>query len=85
MCSHSFCVHSFCTGLGFGAGGDRYVGLWRAEVMEAEIFRPRTAPVEGGPRDWAEASTTRLRLVVGDASGARTQLMIPYTRMCVPT
>ena len=61
----------------------RHVGLWRAAVVDVEVdvrFEPRfREPRARGP---AGAESRALRLLVGDASGARSELSVPYDRRC---
>ena len=59
--------------------GNRHVGLWRAAVVDLEVdvkveqrFR---APRDRGP---VGAQSRVLRLLVGDGSGARSELSVPY-------
>ncbi|CAL8465254.1 g4789 [Coccomyxa elongata] len=59
----------------------RHVGLWRAAVVDVALdvrFEPRfREPRARGP---AGAESRLLRLLVGDASGARSELSVPYDR-----
>ena len=61
----------------------RYVGLWRAEVLESEVVGRRPVSFAADP---AERRRRRgpvqptLELLVGDSSGARAQISVPYDR-----
>ena len=59
--------------------GGRHVGLWRAAVVDVEVdvrVEPRfRAPKQRGP---VGAQLRMLRLLVGDGSGARSELSVPY-------
>ncbi|KAK9798175.1 hypothetical protein WJX73_007134 [Symbiochloris irregularis] len=53
----------------------RHVALWRATVVDCEIVaRPLRSRVQGAA--WDETDT--LRLLVGDGSGARSLLTVPF-------
>ena len=64
----------------------REQGLWRACVDSVELQARRTprfsgpAPQVGRPP--ARAFEPQLHLVVGDQSGARTEITVPYDRRC---
>ena len=56
----------------------RHMALWRAQVVESEVL--------GRPRGWAAGQAPSmpgavgpiLRLLVGDGSGARAELLVPH-------
>ena len=56
----------------------RHVALWRAQVLDYEVL--------GRPRGWNAGRSPALpdfagpvlRLLVGDSSGARTELLVPH-------
>ena len=58
--------------------GRRHVALWRAQVLDYQVL--------GRPRGWNAGSSPALpnfagpvlRLLVGDSSGARTELLVPH-------
>ena len=67
----------------------RYVGLWRAEVMESEVVgrRPASFTADLGERQRRRgALQPTLELLVGDSSGARAHISVPYDRrQALPT
>jgi hypothetical protein len=63
----------------------RSVGLWRAEVLGKEVIGRRVErfserQAEGRPPRYAVQPT--FAMLVGDDSGARTEVMVPYDRRC---
>ncbi len=61
------------------------MGLWRVAVMEVEVvtkLEPRFK--QPNQRSAAGREERLLRLLVGDASGARSQLSVPYQRRQAP-
>ena len=59
----------------------RWMGLWRVAVMEVEVvmrYGPRFQQPNG--RATAGREERLLRLLVGDTSGARSQLSVPYQK-----
>ncbi|KAK9820153.1 hypothetical protein WJX72_006741 [[Myrmecia] bisecta] len=61
----------------------RHVGLWRAEVLEVDIVqRPQARFTERTVRGRKSRFPGEpfVRLLVGDQSGARTEVIVPYER-----
>ena len=56
----------------------RHIGLWRTRVLEREITqrgRPRFSTTPGAA---VESVQPQLRILVGDDSGCRSEVMVPY-------
>ena len=53
----------------------RHVGLWRARVVDVEVTQRAARGRLGEPS---------LRVLVGDASGARSEVLVPFLRRCAP-
>lgn len=71
---NAFAVHDLLR-----AVGCRHVGLWKAAVVDVDVdvrVEPRfRAPKQRG---LVGAQSRVLRLLVGDGSGARSELSVPY-------
>eukprot|EP00891_Asterochloris_glomerata_P002032 jgi/Astpho2/2032/fgenesh1_pg.00038_%23_129_t len=56
----------------------RHIGLWRTRVLEREVTqrgRPRFSTTPGAA---VESAQPQLRILVGDDSGCRSEVMVPY-------
>ena len=60
----------------------RHVALWRATVVECEVVVQQQRQRMGASL-WKQPEV--LRLLVGDSSGARSQLSIPFRPQCGPS
>ena len=62
----------------------RHVALWRANVVECEVVaQQQRQRMRVRQPLWGQSDT--LRLLVGDSSGARSQLSIPFEPQCAPS
>lgn len=58
----------------------RYVGLWRASVLAVQVEMPERRTYGNRQSYTPVRGTPKLSLMVGDSSGARSQLLLPYNR-----
>ena len=58
----------------------RHVGLWRTSVLEIEVERPERRRYTRRATEAADGLS--MRVLLGDESGARSQLTMPFNRRC---
>lgn len=63
----------------------RSVGLWRASVVAVQVEQPDRRSYTSRPGYASQRGSATLRLLVGDDSGARSLLILPYNRRYYPS